>query len=255
MTGVGLEPGPVVNRPLQWLRSLAFNAQMYLVMLPIGLAFAPWALVSRRGAMAACHAYCRWVRWTARWMIGLRTEVRGTPPTGEVIVAAKHQSFLDIILIYSAVPAGKFIMKKELVWAPLLGQYALRIGCIPVDRGKRGAAIRKMVADVQAGRSLPGQLIIFPQGTRVAPGVKAPYKIGTAALYAESGQDCVPVATNVGVFWRRRGVMRHPGLAVVEFLPPIPAGLPAETFMQHLEAAIETRSDALMDEARPTLPR
>jgi 1-acyl-sn-glycerol-3-phosphate acyltransferase len=239
-----------MSHALQWLRSLLFNVQMYLAMLPIGLLFAPWALLSRRGALAACHAYCRWVRWTARWMIGLRTETRGTPPTDEVIVAAKHQSFLDIILIFSSVPAGKFIMKKELVWAPLLGQYALRIGCIPVDRGKRSAAVRKMVADVQADRSMPGQLIIFPQGTRVAPGVRAPYKIGTAALYAESGQDCAPVATNVGVFWARRSVMRHPGLAVVEFLPSIPAGLTAEAFMQRLEAAIETRSDMLMAEAR-----
>jgi 1-acyl-sn-glycerol-3-phosphate acyltransferase len=239
-----------MSHALQWLRSLLFNVQMYLAMLPIGLLFAPWALLSRRGALAACHAYCRWVRWTARWMIGLRTETRGTPPTDEVIVAAKHQSFLDIILIFSALPAGRFIMKKELVWAPLLGQYALRIGCIPVDRGKRSAAVRKMVADVQAGRSMPGQLIIFPQGTRVAPGVRAPYKIGTAALYAESGQDCAPVATNVGVFWARRSVMRHPGLAVVEFLPSIPAGLTAEAFMQRLEAAIETRSDMLMAEAR-----
>lgn len=238
-----------MNMRLQWCRSLLFNAQMYLAMLPIGLAFAPWAIVSRKGAFAACHTYCRWVRWTARWMIGLHTEVRGTPPDGEVIIAAKHQSFLDIILIFDAVPAGKFIMKRELVWAPLLGQYALRIGCIPVDRGRRGEAVRKMIADVQAGRSQPGQLIIFPQGTRVAPGVVAPYKIGTAALYRESGQDCVPVAVNVGVFWGRRQVMRRPGRAVVEFLAPIPAGLPDTVFMSRLEMMIETHSEVLMAEA------
>jgi 1-acyl-sn-glycerol-3-phosphate acyltransferase len=234
---------------IQWVRSLLFNAQMYVAMLVIALIYAPWALMSRRGALAACHAYCVWVFWTARWMIGLRTEVRGTPPTGEVIIAAKHQSFLDIMMIFAAVPAGKFIMKKELVWAPLLGQYALRIGCIPVDRGKRGAAVKKMVADVKSGRSAPGQLIIFPQGTRIAPGVKAPYKIGTAALYQDSGQDCVPVAANVGVFWGRRGILRMPGLAVVEFLPAIPAGLPTADFMTQLEQSIETRSDALMAEA------
>ena len=239
---------------LQWLRSLLFNAQMYVAMLPIAIIYAPWAIASRQGALAACKAYCAWVRWTARWMIGLRTEVRGTPPVDEVLIAAKHQSFLDIILIFSAVPAGKFIMKKELIWAPLLGQYALRIGCIPVDRGKRGAAVKKMVADVKAGRSAPGQLIIFPQGTRVAPGVKAPYKIGTAALYQDSGQDCVPVATNVGVFWGRGGVMRRPGLAVVEFLPRIPAGLSTPDFMAQVEERIEARSDALMAEAGLRLP-
>jgi len=233
----------------RWLRSLVFVGQMYFAMLPIAIVFLPWAIVSRAGALAACHAYCRWVRWTAGWMIGLRTEVRGAPPTDEVLVAAKHQSFLDIIMIFSAIPRGKFIMKKELIWAPILGQYALRIGCVPVDRGKRGAAIKQMVADVAAGRAQAGQLIIFPQGTRIAPGVRAPYKIGTGVLYQELAQDCVPVACNVGVFWPRKGIYRKPGLAVVEFLPRIPAGLKTPNFMARLEAEIEARSDALMAEA------
>jgi 1-acyl-sn-glycerol-3-phosphate acyltransferase len=182
-------------------------------------------------------------------MVGLRTEVRGTPPAGEVMIAAKHQSFLDIILIFSSVPAGKFIMKRELMWAPVIGQYALRIGCVPVDRGKRSAAIKQMVQDVAKGRQAPGQLIIYPQGTRISPGVKAPYKIGTGVLYEELGQDCVPVATNVGLFWPRRGILRKPGLAVVEFLPRIEAGLDRKTFMARLESEVEGASDRLMREA------
>lgn len=182
-------------------------------------------------------------------MVGLRTEVRGTPPTDEVVIAAKHQSFLDIILIFGSVPAGKFIMKKELLWAPVLGQYGLKIGCVPVDRGKRSAAIKQMVRDVAKGTQQPGQLIIYPQGTRIAPGVKAPFKIGTGVLYEELGQDCVPAATNVGVFWPRKGIMRKPGLAVVEFLPRIEAGLPKAEFMARLEEEVETASNALMREA------
>ena len=238
-----------MSRAVQWLRSLVFNAQMYLAMPVLGIVFLPWALLSRDGALAACHAYCRWVRWTASWMVGLRCEVRGTPPTDEVIVAAKHQSFFDVMMIFAAMPRGKFIMKRILMYAPVIGQYALRIGCVPVDRGKRGAAIKRMVADVAAGRSRPGQLIIYPQGTRIAPGVKAPYKVGSGVLYAESGQDCVPVACNVGVFWPKRGVTRYPGTAVVEFLPRIEAGLPVPEFMARLEEAIETRSEALNAEA------
>jgi 1-acyl-sn-glycerol-3-phosphate acyltransferase len=74
-------------------------------------------------------------------MVGLRSEVRGTPPQGEALVAAKHHSFFDIILLFSALPRARFIMKKELKWAPILGWYALRLGCVPVDRGKRGQAI------------------------------------------------------------------------------------------------------------------
>lgn len=239
---------------LQWVRSLVFVGQMYLAMAVIGIAFLPWAVVNAQGARVACKTFCRWVRWTAAWMVGLRSEVRGTPPTGEVLIAAKHQSFLDIILIFGAVPAGKFIMKRELMWAPVIGQYALRIGCVPVDRGKRAQAIRKMVEDVAKGRQEPGQLIIYAQGTRVAPGAKRPYKVGAGVLYRETGQACVPAATNVGVFWARKGIYRKPGLAVVEFLPEIAPGLSKELFMQRLEIEVEGASDRLMREAGFELP-
>ncbi|MBY6201922.1 1-acyl-sn-glycerol-3-phosphate acyltransferase [Maritalea mobilis] len=234
---------------IQWLRSLIFIIQMYGAMPIIAIIYLPWAMVSRAGAHAACHAYCKWVIWTARWMVNLRSEVRGTPPTDEVLIAAKHQSFLDIILIYNAIPRGKFIMKRELMYAPILGQYALRIGCVPVNRGKRAQAIQQMMAGVQSGRQEPGQLIIYPQGTRVAPGVDVPYKIGSGVLYRELGQPCVPVATNVGVFWPRHGILRKPGLAVVEFLPRIEPGLPTNDFMARLTHEVETASDALMAEA------
>lgn len=239
---------------VQWLRSLIFVVQMYVMLAVIGIGFLPWALVSPRGARAGCMSFCRWVRWSAAWMVGLRTEVRGTPPTGEVLIAAKHQSFLDILVIFSAVPAGKFIMKRELIWTPVVGQYGLRIGCVPVDRGKRGAAIKKMVADVARGLQLPGQLIIFAQGTRVAPGAVRPYKIGAGVLYEELGQTCVPAATNVGVFWPKRGIYRKPGLAVVEFLAPIAPGMGKAAFMKQLEDEVETASNRLMREAGFDLP-
>ena len=115
--------------------------------------------------------------------------------------------------------------------------------------GKRGQAIQKMVADVKAGTALPGQLIIYPQGTRVAAGARQPYKVGVRILYEQVGQDCVPAATNVGVFWPRSAITRKPGLAVVEFLPAIPPGLPVEIFMDRLSETVETASEALMAEA------
>ncbi len=235
---------------MQLLRSLIFNFSIYLMMAVYAVLFFIPALISREWAFKACHAWCAYVRWALKWMVGMETEVRGTPPRGEVVIAAKHQSFLDIIMIYNSVPRGKFIMKRELMYAPILGQYALRIGCVPVDRGKRGAAIEKMKRDVEKGRAEPGQLIIYPQGTRVAPGVKRPYKVGTGVLYDQLGQDCVPVAANVGYFWPKRGVLRKPGKAVVEFLEPIPAGLPVKEFMRVLEDRVETRSDALLEEAK-----
>lgn len=233
----------------QYVRSVLFIAQMYVAMPVIGLLFAPWALVDKRGAYAACKGYSRYVFWTARWMVGMKCEVRGTPPTGEALIAAKHQSFLDIMMIFTALPAGKFIMKKEILLTPIIGLYARRLECVAVDRGKRGAAIEKMVADVEAGRSTPGQLIIYSQGTRVPPGEKRPYKVGTGVLYTQLNQPCVPVATNVGVLWPKRGLLRKPGVAVVEFLPVIEPGLERDEFMARLENEVENRSDALMAEA------
>lgn len=233
----------------RWLRSLVFIGQMYVMMLLIGLFYLPFALWDRKWAFTAIHVYCNWVRWTADLLVGLKSEVRGEIPDDEVIIAAKHQSFFDVIMLVSQTPRPKFIMKKQLKWAPVLGFYGMRIGCIPVDRGKRGQAIRKMVADVKAGTLNPGQLIIYPQGTRVAPGVTKPFKVGPAILYEQTGQDVVPVATNVGVFWPKHGIYRKPGVAVVEFLPRINAGMSQKPFMVELEQVIEAASDKLLDEA------
>ena len=236
-------------KPLRWLLSLIFILQMYLAMALMALAFAIPAILSRDMAFVAVHSFCAWVRFTAAILLGLRSEIRGPVPQGEVIIAAKHQSFFDIILLVSVLPRPKFIMKRELLWAPFLGQYALRIGCIPVDRGKRGTAIAKMKDDVQKGTALPGQLVIYPQGTRVAPGESRQYKHGTGLLYEQLGQTCVPAATNVGVFWPKRGIMRLPGLAVLQFLPAITPGLPVPEFMARIETEIETASLTLMREA------
>ena len=238
-----------MGQALRWVVSLVFMIQIYVAMLVLGIVFAPYALVSRNGALMACKSYCRWVLWTASWMVGIRSEVRGTVPTDEVIIAAKHQSFMDILMIFNAAPRAKFIMKRALLWTPIIGIYAKRLGCVPVNRGKRGAAIAQMVKDVASEFKEPGQLVIYSQGTRVAPGAHKPYKIGTAVLYEGLNQPCVPVATNVGVFWPRDGIMRKPGLAVVEFLDPIQPGIERTEFMADLEARVEAKSNALMAEA------
>ncbi|MEI6801107.1 MAG: lysophospholipid acyltransferase family protein [Pseudomonadota bacterium] len=233
----------------RYLMSLIFILQMYLMMVVLALVYLIPAIISRRGALAGIHAYCHWVRFSARVLCGLRSEIRGEVPTGEALIAAKHQSFFDIIVICSVTPRPRFIMKKELKWAPILGWYAQRIGCVPVDRGKKGRAIAEMQQAVANNPAGPGQLIIYPQGTRVAPEVVMPYKVGAGLLYQQLGQSCVPAATNIGVFWPRHGILRKPGLAVVEFLPVIAPGLGVAEFTATLERAVESNSDRLMAEA------
>jgi 1-acyl-sn-glycerol-3-phosphate acyltransferase len=230
------------------LRSLLFDVCLYGLMAIMGILFAPMAAWSSDGALRACKIYARTMLWLLERICGLRAETRGPVPEGEVIVASKHQSFLDILILVRALPRPKFIMKQELRWAPILGLYAMRIGSTPVNRGARSKAMKDMVAHAEKGAEAR-QLVIYPQGTRVLPGARLPYKVGAGVLYDRLGNPCVPAATNVGVFWSRRSSLRKPGLAVVEFLPTIPPGLSVSEFMARLEPLVEADSNRLMREA------
>ena len=235
------------------LRSLIYNFLFYLMMALMGIGFAPLAIWSRGGALWAMHRYTDVVLWMARVICGLRFEVRGEIPQGNVLIAAKHQSFLDILILAHVLPRFNFIMKKELKWAPILGLYAMRIGAVPVDRGKKGQAVTKMVSDIEEDQREPRQLVIYPQGTRVEPGAAAPYKIGAWHLYRAHGLPCIPAAVNTGAFWPRKGIVRRPGHAVIEFLPAMAPGMEADAFLSALETTVETKSARLLAEARAQL--
>ena len=232
-----------------FLRSLFFTIWVYGGMVVYGFIGAPFAIWSRAGAYRVMRAYVRFVRWSLRVIVGLTCEVRGQPPTGEVLIASKHQSFLDIMLIFEALPQAKFVMKRAVAWTPIIGLYALRIGANPVTRGKGRKSVDEMMRGVEANRAKPGQLVIYPQGTRVPPRTKAIYKRGAQLIYETYQMPCVPVAVNAGHFWPRSGIPKYGGVTVVDFLPALPAGLDSETFMTEIEEAIEPASDRLAKEA------
>ena len=231
-------------------RSLVFDFLMYATMLVYGVLMAPLALWSVDGAYWVMKKYCRIVFWYLKVICNLRVEFRGEVPSGEVVVCSKHMSFLDVLMLMEHLPRAKFIMKRELIYAPVIGFYALRIGSAAVARGKKGSAVKKMVSDMDKSRQKEtGQTVIYPQGNRVLPGAHKPYKIGAGVLYDRFGVDCVPAATNTGVFWGRRSPYRKPGVAILEFLPTIKSGLPIKQFVAELEAVVETNSNRLMEEA------
>lgn len=231
-------------------RSLVFDFMMYSTMLVYGTLLSPMAIWSVDGAYWVMKSYSRIIFWYLKVICNLRVEFRGQAPTGDVVVCSKHMSFLDILMLMHALPRAKYIMKRELIYAPVIGLYALRIGSAPVARGKKGGALIKMVSHMQESQTKDaGQTVIYPQGTRVLPGVKRPYKIGAGVLYERFGQDCAPAATNTGVFWARRSPYRKPGVAIMEFLPIIKAGKPVKEFIEEVEVLLETNSDRLMAEA------
>ncbi|MDN5569251.1 MAG: 1-acyl-sn-glycerol-3-phosphate acyltransferase [Paracoccus sp. (in: a-proteobacteria)] len=245
---------PAVPAPLgpwQYVQNALFYVHVALATVVIGLIGLPQMRHGRAGANRVATRWIGYMIWAARLHMGLTCDVRGTPPTEDCIVAAKHQSFWDILVIAHAVPRRAFIMKREVMRVPVMGWYAWKTGCIPIDRGRGRDAMGMISAQINqrmAGDGV-GQLIIYPEGTRTLPGQHKPYKHGVASIRAGTGLPVVPVAVNAGMFWPRKGWGIHRGRAVVEFLPVIPADVPHAGFMTRLEAEIETASDRLMAEA------
>ena len=185
----------------------------------------------------------------ARAILGISVELRGTPPTHDCIIAAKHQSFLDILAIAHAVPQCAFIMKREVLRVPVMGHYARLAGCIPIDRARGSEAMRQIIAGIQASRAADdglGQLIIYPEGTRTRPGERRKYKHGVGTIHQATGLPVHPVAVNCGMFWPRDGLRMRPGRAVIEFLDPLAPAQTASELVERLEAVVENASDALM---------
>jgi 1-acyl-sn-glycerol-3-phosphate acyltransferase len=151
------------------------------------------------------------------------------------------------LLKYS--PDFAIVLKRQLVFIPLFGLYLLVAKQIAINRERGHTALSQIIAQATEVLRSGRQVYIYPEGTRRAPGAPPKYKHGVAALYAETGAPCLPVALNTGLFWGRRGFSRRPGVAVIEYLPPIAPGLTREAFASTLQTAIETACERLEEEA------
>jgi len=242
-------PVPRDSTPQEVLRAIVFTIIIYAIMGMMGLIALPSAIVSRHAALRWCKRYCRVTLWLFRRICGTRHEIRGEVPRDHCIVAAKHQSFLDVIMLTLALPQPRFVMKRELLFIPVFGYFARRIGCVATDRRAGGEAVRDMLAGLHDHAGEGGQVVIFPQGTRVAPGASVPYRGGVVKLYTSFDLPITLASANTGWFWPRRGFGHKPGLAVVEFLDRIPAGRATSGLLQQIESEIEAGSDSLAREA------
>ena len=184
-------------------------------------------------------------------LIGAKIEIRGldTLPDGGCIIAAKHQSAFETIRLLTDLPLPTYIYKRELSRVPLFGWHLKRLGQIAVDRGGGAEAMADLAARTRAALAEGRQIIIFPEGTRRAVGAEPDYKLGVAQLYRTLGVPCVPVALNSGLAWPRRRFLKQPYRVVMEFLEPIPAGMPAKTAFRLMQERIEEASNRLVAEA------
>jgi 1-acyl-sn-glycerol-3-phosphate acyltransferase len=233
------------------LRSLLYVVVFYLVTALFVVLGSFLLLGPRRYAMMGLRAHARVALWLLRVIVGTRMEVRGREklPQAPFLVASKHQSAWDTFALIPIFSDPAMVMKAELRHIPFHGWFSRKFEHVFVRRERGPAALRRLLRDAKARAAQGREVVIFPEGTRRAPGAAPDYKPGVVALYEGLALPCVPVALNSGLYWPRRSLLRYPGTIVVEILDPLPPGLPRETFRTDLMARIETASDRLILEA------
>jgi 1-acyl-sn-glycerol-3-phosphate acyltransferase len=234
------------------MRSVLYQIAFYTVMVAYFFVALPAFLLPERVMLGVARAWTSTTVWLLRVICGLKLEVRGREniPPGACLVASKHQSAWETLGLLPLFRYPAYVLKRELLWLPIFGQCLAKAGMIPLDRGGGKDALANLIARARAAFSIGKQVIIFPEGTRRPPGAAPDYKLGIVQLYSSCGVSCLPVALNSGVFWPRRSFLRYPGTVIVEFLPPIPPGLPRAAFFRRLQNDIETATERLVAEAQ-----
>jgi 1-acyl-sn-glycerol-3-phosphate acyltransferase len=225
------------------LRSLLFNIAFYSWTAGFLILGLPVLLFSYPATYGFGRLWVRVSLWLLRVLVGLDHKVVGNEHRDkqpQAIYAVKHQSAWDTLIFALYLHNPAYVLKRELLFLPLFGFYLLRAGMIPVDRQGRASALKRMLATAKRRRGEGRDLLIFPEGTRVAPGRHRPYQPGIAALYGHLDLPVVPVALNSGLFWGRRAFNKKPGRITLEFLPAIEPGLPRKVFMNELEQRLES---------------
>ncbi len=242
------------------LRSVLFNIAFYANLIAQMVVMTPiYFLVPRKTAWFVPKNWARSNHWLFKTIVGTTFEIEGLEniPNEGYIFAPKHQSFWDVYALLPWLSDPFFILKRELVWIPLFGWYVKKQRMVPVDRGARGRVMAAVMQRTKDEMATGRQLIIYPEGTRRAPGAPPHYKYGIARLYRDLAVPVVPVVMHPGLFWPRRNFLRFPGHFKVRILPPIEAGLDPDVFLQKLVDVMEKASDALLVETvkdNPHLP-
>jgi 1-acyl-sn-glycerol-3-phosphate acyltransferase len=232
------------------LRSIIYFGTLMVSVLLFGLVIAllGWFLpVTFTDTLAT-----RWARtnlWLQRLICGLGYSLEGREnlPDGGCIIMSKHQSAWETIALRGILrPDQSWVLKKELTQIPIFGWCLRLASSIPIDRSAGRRAVLKVVEDGIARLAEGRQVIIFPEGTRTAPGQRRKYGIGGGVLAERSGAPVVPIAHNAGVYWRRRGVKKYPGTIHVVIGPAVATqGKTAAQIMQEVEYWIEEKQKEL----------
>ena len=228
-----------------YIRSFIFNSVFYVGTAILVVLMGPLLLLPPFLARYVAR-FWGWLAHKQLYIVGIRQREYGDKHLDrQVIYAVKHQSAWETIIFSWLLHSPAFVLKVELLRLPIIGLFFIKTGCIPVDRAGGMRALRKMRGAALELAAYGRSLLIFPQGTRVMPGVTKPYEIGVFALYQSTGLPVVPVALNSGIVWPRNSWLKYPGTVDIHFLEPIQPGLTRKQFMAKLEQRIENKMTVL----------
>jgi 1-acyl-sn-glycerol-3-phosphate acyltransferase len=239
--------------------SFIYTILLFLSVLMGAVAVLLLGLISRESAWRVPPAWAWLNLWWLRWLCGLDYRVEGEEhiPGRDAVLFWKHQSTWETIAQFGLLPPLACVLKRELMWIPLLGWALARLRQIPIDRGSGGRAVRQVVREGTRRLDDGMLVVIFPEGTRMAPGRTRRYGLSGAALARESGRPVVPVAHNAGDFWPRRGLRKKRGTIHVVFGPPIETANRSASEINDvaqgwIEATMARISDAYPTPAEPS---
>lgn len=238
---------------MRWLRAIAFNAYYWSLTIGAALACTVLLILPLRDPLRfIMMSWARAVIWGMRVVGGMRIDVRGRehlPSKGPALIASKHQSECDGILLAALVNDIAFVAMKELFSWPLIGPILYRLQMVRVDTCG-GERERRNLAHFCRRAYENGRVIaIYPEGHLMPIGQKERYRTGIYYLSRDLNLPVTPVALSVGLLWSRWQFWKRPGRAAIQFLPPIPPSQDKDAFMARLEDEIERATAALVAEA------
>lgn len=232
------------------IRSLAFNIAFFAWALIASIVFAPLFIFSAKTSQLSGKPWACGSLFLARIFCGIKYEIRGKENilSAPAIYASKHQSAWDTIIFLTIFPHVSYVLKKELLRLPFWGWYLWRMKMIAIDRSAGASSLKKMIRDSKTALEEKRSIVIFPEGTRTKPNSAPDYQVGVSAMYSSLNVPVIPVALNSGVYWGKNAFFKKSGTIIIEFLPPIPAGLSKKEFAARLENQIEQATDKLINE-------
>ena len=222
---------------MQFLRSLLYALIFYPATLLYVIAGLTLGLFATRPMRAVVHGWADLHEWLSVNLLGVRLRLDGEIPDGPYLIAVKHQSMYETIQMLRVIRTPVVVLKQQLASIPLFGWMTRRYGVIPVDREAGPKALRTLLTAAKRALADRRPVVIFPEGTRVAPGERPELRSGFAGLYRALNLPVVPIAVDSGRLWGR-GLLKRPGVVTFKIGETIPPGLKRDEIEARIHAAI-----------------